>query len=146
MADLIRLEISSSSSSISPIVIHRISREFRTLHDRLIARVINRTRVRTRSLFAFSSKIFPQLSKYPVFKRFFLTFFGMTRGKGKNVKRFREIRFNRKRISLATNFIILSCAERSFDRNRAISIGISFVDNVSQHFLRYVHRFIVAKS
>lgn len=90
-------------------------------------------------------KMFPKLSKYPVFKRFFLTFFGTTRGKERMWNGFEK-------------FVLVGSVSRdkfhySFAMNDRLMIAIeqsqweiSFVDNVSQHFFRYAHCFVVAKS
>lgn len=93
-------------------------------------------------------KMFPKLSKYPVFKRFFLTFFGTTRGKERMWNGFEKfVLVGSVSRWLATNFIILSLwtivwwSQSSNLNERSL-----FVDNVSQHFFRYAHCFVVAKS
>lgn len=91
-------------------------------------------------------KMFPKLSKYPVFKRFFLTFFGTTRGKERMWNGFEKfVLVGSVSRWLATNFIILSLWTIVW-WSQSSNLNERSVDNVSQHFFRYAHCFVVAKS
>lgn len=143
MADLIRLEISiipiinfTHRTIVIAIRIHRISWTF---HDRFIAILINRTRVRTRPLFAFSSK----LSKYPnIFKRFFLTFFDMTRGKERMWNGFEKFVSTGSVSRDKFHYSFFLCWIVWWSKSSDLNERSLFIVNISQHF--FIHTYIVS--
>lgn len=114
--------------------------EFRGLSMTDLSRSLSTgTRVRTRPLFAFSSK----LSKYPnIFKRFFLTFFDTTRGKERMWNGFEKFVSTGSVSRDKFHYSFFLCWIVWWSKSSDLNERSLFIVNISQHF--FIHTYIVS--